>query len=379
VIVDPDQNTSRTQLLAVGPQGLEVVVPDGVALLPVARPAESDAALSVDEQRAIVRAALAAPQQGPALAELAKGHRRAVILVGGLALPAPYEVVVPPLLGVLLAAEIRPSRIALLACPGASGPVLGIGAIRRYGEEVVGEYDLRAWEGSGAEPDSLYAAADLRVAVTPALPARAWFKDLSVDLALTLGLGRKLRMDVASARASQKTDVANEGPAAGEAADVLLTSGGGADWETTLEEALLSLHTLAPACAGTTKTVALAFSGIEGLGSAQFARDLWGLLQQAEELLAKGEPLTVPAPAKDAFDPALTVAWALSRFEHLALLSPELVTHEDGEDLAERLAGLPSVASRIGVCAREQELWGLLERWHGTNYRLALEPLGWRA
>ena len=48
-------------------------------------------------------------------------------------------------------------------------------------------------------------------------------------------------------------------------------------------------------------------------------------------------------------------------------------------EFAERLAGLPGLAQHIRLCAHESELWELLAERHGRNYRLRVDPLGWRA
>ena len=381
---DDNPQMSQQILLAVGARGLTGAVPGGVQLVPVGQPVESGEALSVEEQQRLVRDALERPLSVPPLRELANGHRRTAILVGDLSLPAPYDIALPPVIATLLEAEIRPSRICILACPGSSGPVLGSAAIHRYGEEIVGQYELRAWVGGGPQgeqSDPFYAAADLRIALLPQLTwsARGGLKN---DFAVGLGLGRKLRWDIVSANAVSEPETGNLKPETFVEADALLLSGGGADWETTLEEALLSLHSAAcapdPEGPRPRRSAALAFSGEEGLGSARFTLDLWNLLEQAEEVLTDGGALTVPAQAPGAFDPAATLARALSVFERLVLLSPGLSGHEEGEELAERLAELPAASQKVRLCAREEELWELLAHAHGTGYRLAVEPLGWR-
>jgi len=381
---DDNPQMSQQIMLAVGARGLTVTVPNAVQLLPVAQPVEAGEALGVDAQQHLVREALDKPASGPPLKELAKGHRRAAILAGDLSLPAPYDIALSPVINALLAAEIRPSRICILAWPGAGGPLLGSAAIHRYGEEIAGEYELRAWQGTG-QPDPSYAAADLRVALLPALPWQA-AGSLKVEFGIALGLGRKLRMDIVSAHTGPELAAGKLEPETGNmkpGAAAVLLSGGGADWETTLEEALLSLQIHKAAAPGEPplvrkQSVVLAFAGEEGLGSARFTGELWNLLQQAEEVLAAGHALHVPGQAAGAFDPALTVARAMSVFEQLILLSPGLAQHEEGEELAERLAELPACGQRIRLCARQEEMWELLARALGAGYRLAVEPLGWR-
>lgn len=374
MIADCGLSEQSTHLLAVGPHGLAVTVPDGVTVLPVGRAVQLGGGLSAEEQQRIVAAALAAPASGPPLKELAKGHRRAVVVAGDLLLPAPYDVALPPVIGALLEAEIRPTRIVILAWPGRSGPVLGRAAIHRYGEEVVGEYDLRAWQGGGAQPDSFYAAADLRVAVAPALP---WSTLPDADMTIRLGLGGGPRLEIASATAGGRREAQCPTPDVAEC-DVALATGGGAAWEATLEEALLSLHVLLSARPRAAKTAVLAFSGDEGLGSAHFTRDLWSLFEQADELLARGGALIAAPSAFEEFEPVMAVAQALGSFEHLVLFAPGLAGHEEGGDLAACLEELRAVAGRVHLCAREPELWELLRGLAGPGYRLSLHPLGWR-
>ncbi|HEY3322951.1 MAG TPA: lactate racemase domain-containing protein [Planctomycetota bacterium] len=353
-------------------------MPPTVDLQPVACPVQAGPARSHADQTANVQAALDKPQSGPALKDLAKVHRRAVVLVGDLALPAPYELALPPVIEALKAGEIRPSRISVLAAPGGCGPLVGRGAIHRYGEEIAGDYELRAWQ-AGEQPDELFTAADFRIAIVPAglptplLPPSAAGQKL--DCVLHLDLGKNANLEIASATldSTLETRPANPQSAIRNPQSVWLTTGGGSQWEATLEEALLSLWNAQPATTGV-----LAFSGDEGLGSAYFTHDLWSLLKQAEEVLASGGSLSGAGPL-EAYDPAAVFAQALGTFERLVLLSPGLSEHEEGGDLAEQLAALPKLASHIELCADEKELWDLLAIWHSSTYRLAAEPLGWRA
>lgn len=374
-------------LLAVGTQGLAVSVPQNVDLLPVEQPVVPGAALTATQQRELVRAALAQPRAGQPLRTLAHNHRRAVIVAGGLAQPAPYENVLPPVIQALVDAGIRPTRIALLVGPE-GGPVLGRGAIHRYGEEVVGEHELASWAGTEGGPDPRYTAADLRLQVVLAgypPPYITAALEPAPDLVLALQIGRKAQIDISGVETWERgqrersegrtTNERPEGRTTNE--DVLVTTGGGSDWEETLEEALLGL---ASASSGTPPgaTAVLAFSGSDGLGSAPFVRDLWALCGQAEELLANGDLPQAPAEGDVFFDPAATLAVSLARFQHLVLFSPGLAQHSEGDELRERLAEWPRVAGRLQVCATEDELWPLLERLRGGTFRLRAVPLGWR-
>jgi hypothetical protein len=209
---------------------------------------------------------------------------------------------------------------------------------------------------------------------------------MKTDFAVSMKLGRKVRMDIVSAGCrtgilpvvlGDRQDACPTEP------DALLAGGGGADWETTLEEALLSLHALAcaplpPLQQRGEGSVVLAFSGQEGLGSARFTLDLWSLLEQAEKVLADGGTLTFPAQTAGAFDPAAALARTLSLSRQLVLLSPGLAEHEEGQELTARLAELPAIAQKVRLCAREEEMWALLAGAHSASYSLAVSPLGWR-
>lgn len=375
-------------LLAVG-NGFTLTVPDGITLLPVAAPLDSSPATPALEQRQRVEAALARPEGVAPLAEFAKGKRRAAVVVGDLSLPAPYDIALPAVVAELVKAEIRPTRIAFLSYPGNGYPILGRGAIHRYGEEVVGEHELRAWQAETADGvDPSFSASDLKILVAPQLPSLRPVVEakLPFDLHLSMTLGRKPRIEIASAKMTAGISAA---PAAREVspekADVLLASGGGSDWEATLEAALLSLHVpqasrLPGADAGGTPAVqsaALIFNGADGLGSAHFTRDLYDLLRQAEELLAKGSALDEP-PASDVFDPAMTMASALSHYAHVVLFSSAFLEHSDGDFLRDTFAEWPHVSKRLHLCSHAVELWSTLKAAHGETFSVAAAPLGWR-
>ena len=366
---------SQKILLAVG-SGLEVTAPEGVTVLPIASTVEVGPTIGELQQQEIVRAALAKPESGTPLTELALTRRRVVILAGDLSLPAPYDIALPPVMAALVAADIRPTRVAVLVCPGSGSEILGRGAIHRYGEEIVGDHELRVWKrGENGAPDPFYEAADLRIAVAP----RKFPAAFKTDFAVELGLGKKARIDIVSARANANASGATREKSPD--ADVVLTSGGGSAWESTLEEALLSLWPTEQQNASGLRaptTAVLAFSGEEGLGSANFTRDFWTLLEQAEEFLAGGGSIAGATPRPEVYDPAATLAYALSSHAHVVLLAPQLAEHSEGEELSERLAALPQMSQRLGLVARENGLWELLKRWHGEKYRLLARPLGWR-
>ncbi|MFH0940137.1 MAG: lactate racemase domain-containing protein [Planctomycetota bacterium] len=374
--------TNHDILLAVGERGMQLHAPDGVELLPISAPLDPAPLLSVTEQQRLIENALVSPQCFPALKELAQAHRRVALIVGDLALPAPYDLALPTVIRALVEAGIRPARITILTCPGDSGPAFGRCAIQRYGEETLGDYEFKNWRPeSDGEADAVYTAADWRIGIVPMLAGSSVLTrlpaEIGLDLTISLELGRKLQIDLVAARCrAPDTSFAERltitEPGTGGAA-VSLCSGGGSPWETTLEAALLSLH-YEPAA----MTMALAFSGSDGIGSARFTQELWTLLQQADEILESGESLTEPGDARF-FDPATTLAAALSRCARVILYSPGLSNHLEGDELVENLACRPCVAERMFVCGDERDFWELLARQHGSQYKLRVNPLGWRA
>jgi hypothetical protein len=366
------ETNARQLLLPVGLNGRQVIVPESIDFAPPAKPVEQKPALSSSEQQAIVESAINHPQSGAPLKELAKGHRRVCVIVGDLSLPAPYWLALPPIVAALVEVDIRPTRISFVAYPNASSLILGRAAIHRYGEDIVGDHELRAWQAAEGETDQLYSSADLKIAV---LPSHADLQ-LAVDATVRLKLGNKAVIDIESVQycsgsppaANPKSKIENP-----KSSDVWLTSGGGAEWETSLEEATISLHSPREA-----STAVLAFGGEEGLGSSRFARDLWSMLEEAENVLQSNSALPSP-PGETPFDPASAFAAALANFERLVLFSEQFATHPEGEDLLDRMSAWPKISQRLHLIGGEAQLWELLKRSHGESFKLTAEPLGWRA
>jgi hypothetical protein len=212
---------------------------------------------------------------------------------------------------------------------------------------------------------------------------------------LDLKLGVKATLDIVGADAYAPAEVPQavvaEKNAQGDVADVLICGGIGPEWEATLEEALLSLHARtgnAEPDRKSERTAALAFTGDEGLGSAHFAANFYAGLERFEAALARGEnpdpgndPLQLPLEqrGRELFDPAQAMLRVLAGYQHVELYSRPFLEHEDAEELQERIDEWPNLAKRLFLCPDETSLWLLLKQWHGSEWSLRVNPLGWRS
>lgn len=362
-------------LIPLGRKALPLAVPEGVTLQQQ-RPLATEPPAARDAE--VLAAAFAAPLAGLELRALAVGRRRVCLLVGDESWPAPYEIALPPLVRELTASGIRPTRIGLLTCPSPASPALGRDAIRRYGEEIVGEHEIqpyRAAQGGGLDPR--FEASDLRIAVLPALVDSAGMLPPGAEphavLAITPAPVSGQRLLTARFGAPAEVFKAlRAGPVACPGHAVYLTSGGGEPCDATLEDALAGLRRL-PA-GSPDATLVLCFEGGEGLGSSRFTLDLFDLLR----LIGEGAPAQAPASSKN-WDPAGGLYELLCASRRLVLWSPGLADHEDGDALVEVLAECPRLAERFVFAGDAGQLWAQLQAWHGGTYRLFAEPLGWRA
>lgn len=358
---------AETLSIALGWDGVTLTAPDGCTWLAGRNVETAPACVTLESLREEIK-------------RVAAGHKRVAILLGDVTLPAPYPRLLPELTELLTECGIRPSRITFLCCPGRAAPTLGMGAIRRYGEQTVGRFELRDWDAGDGQLDPAYEAADLRLAVLPAI-AEAAHALPSVTPALCVGLdvGRGPRLECAGLRvlnAVAFAAIAAAGPAGDVAVD--LVSGGGAPSDSTMEGALVSLRGRS-LDAVSPRSLVLAFDGRDGLGGARFTLDLWGLLQQAnEELVTSGQLPSMLPVVDEHWDAVGALAAALCAYRQTILFAPGMAEHEDGDALIERLGEVPAVAQRLLWVAREADLWLALEKVHGPRYAVRAEPLGWR-
>lgn len=356
---------SASTLLALGYDGLALNAPEGV-LVDAPRPVRTEPAAACD-----VSAALAE------VAELARGKRRAAVLVGDVSLPGPYAAVLPALAKLLAGAGVRPTRIHFLACPGTCDAVLGRAAIRRYGEELTGEYEIRPWTPEADGLDAQYAQADLRLAVLPDLSEASSVLPEAAVPAWCARMAAVPGQTVRLAALRAEINAGAETLAAADDAAVCLTTGGGFPSDATLEEAVCGFRAIA-ASRSFERSAVLACAADEGLGSARFTRDLEALLREAEEALSGGDALRSDEAAALG-DPAGELAAALCAWKQVVLYAPGLAPHEDGELIETWLAECPKVGARLRLAYEPDELWMALQAAHGKAYRLHAEPLGWRA
>ncbi|MFH2128595.1 MAG: nickel-dependent lactate racemase [Pseudomonadota bacterium] len=119
-----------------GREEINLDLPPSAALLqseelpPLADPAEA------------VARALASPFGGPPLAELARGKTSACIVVSDVTRPVPNRLLLPPLLGTLLAAGVPKEGITILIATGMHRPNLGPELEELLGPEIAAQWPV---------------------------------------------------------------------------------------------------------------------------------------------------------------------------------------------------------------------------------------------
>jgi nickel-dependent lactate racemase len=125
--------------LAYGRHGLDVGVPDdAVVVTPAPAPALAD-------EVGAVRAALAAPEAGPSLADLVRGvasGARVAVVFPDLTRPMPNRTVLPPLLDELEAAGAGPDRVVLLCATGTHRRASPAEMADLVGPDIVARYTI---------------------------------------------------------------------------------------------------------------------------------------------------------------------------------------------------------------------------------------------
>jgi lactate racemase len=131
--------------LAYGRDGLAVDVPeDAVVILPTELPGLPDEAGAVGQ-------ALAQPQAGPALAQLAARAERVVVVFPDLTRPMPNRTVLPPLLGQLERAGVPDAAITLLCATGTHRQASADEMAELVGPDVVARYAIVDHDAGSAD------------------------------------------------------------------------------------------------------------------------------------------------------------------------------------------------------------------------------------
>lgn len=160
--------------LAYHTQGLEVELPDRNVVAVLRKPA----AVALADPAKALSDALTDPIGVPALREIARGRRDAVIVVSDVTRPVPNAVLLPPIIAALNDAGIASDAITILVATGLHGPNEGAVLDEMLGAEIarsmnVVNHDARARaahthvgttrRGTEVMVDSRYARAELKV------------------------------------------------------------------------------------------------------------------------------------------------------------------------------------------------------------------------
>jgi nickel-dependent lactate racemase len=162
--------------LEYGRHGLEVDVPDKHVVRTLSY---KDAAPLADPEAAI-RQSLVQPIGTPPLAELARGHSDACVVICDITRPVPNQAILTPLLATLEASGIPRDRITILVATGLHRPNLGLELVEMVGPEIAANYRIENHHGKelsehtflGHSPrgvpiwiDSRYVEADLKITI----------------------------------------------------------------------------------------------------------------------------------------------------------------------------------------------------------------------
>jgi len=131
----PDRVSIR---LPYGGKGMELRVPV-VNLAAVLEP--KDVAPHADPAAAIARA-LDAPLRSPPLRELARGHRRAIVICDDVTRPTPVWLALPPVLARLEDAGLKPEDVLIMMALGTHRPMTASEMEAKVGAEVLARYEV---------------------------------------------------------------------------------------------------------------------------------------------------------------------------------------------------------------------------------------------
>src|SRR5689334_21550305 len=124
--------------LAFGRTGLSVDLPQGFEYTTL----ESPVMTPLADARVAIENALARPNAGPALAEMARGKRSAAISVCDITRPAPYPVTLPPVLRALEDAGIPREGIRIMSTTGLHRPATDAEICQIVGKETAAAHQV---------------------------------------------------------------------------------------------------------------------------------------------------------------------------------------------------------------------------------------------
>jgi nickel-dependent lactate racemase len=159
--------------LAYGRHGTSVEVPDSAdVILPLDSPALGD-------EDGAIRAGLARPVAGPALASLAAGAHRVAVVFPDLTRPMPNRTVLPPLLDELARAGVADARVTLLCATGTHRQATTAEMEELIGPDLVARYRVVDHD-AGSDDHVLVGEVD-------AVPVRLQREYVEADLRIITG------------------------------------------------------------------------------------------------------------------------------------------------------------------------------------------------
>ena len=156
-------------------EGLKVSLPDTPNFVGILKPRSRPV---LEDPATAIAAAIRQPIEVPALRDLAKGRRNAVIVISDLTRPVPNKLILPPLLADLEAAGIARADITILIATGIHRPNEGDELVRLVGDDIARKYrtinhfskndgDMSyagtIMDGTPVYVNSVYANADLKI------------------------------------------------------------------------------------------------------------------------------------------------------------------------------------------------------------------------
>lgn len=162
---------TRALKLLYGEKTADLKLPSSVQLLQI-KPLETVAA-----PEKAVSSALSNPIKSPSLLAVARGRKRACVVISDFTRPVPNKIILPPLLKTLETAGLKPRDITILIATGMHRPNLGEELESLVGRDIVARYPIENHycrkaetyrkideiDGAPIEINTLYLDADLKI------------------------------------------------------------------------------------------------------------------------------------------------------------------------------------------------------------------------